>query len=630
MASSGIGNIRTGIPVVYYPSCVALLAVRLDEAYQPEQDSMPDAISVDTLVQRPNSGSVGLAKMPSTLPDMLSGKFDALTLATERIPKGMTVELPGYRQAGKFSLTLDFQDLALDPRQIRAIGVEIHLGTVSGTAFAQGMSTTVPGIGGRPSVIKTRDSGGNVNLDTLVIMGSADEISWHHTKDSSEITLEGRDLRGILLDSPIRPDQLRKLKLSASIVDVIAQIISFHPFGERFRVKYVANEWPNNTPTSPGVVGDYTRVRLGAQEVNPGNPSGSQVSLSGAGDPRKCNFWDMITKYCFLCGAVPYFVGPNLWIRKARTLFDTVGQDIPTVIRPTDTSAFLSQGLPATRAFNGERLKTRRMVYGENILDLKMVRKLGGVTTPTIELVCVNTSSDQRGMNPVSGLPNRLLVSQFDGINLTHPVTNPPPILPHGKRRNVKRTKMSPNGKTALQEFLRIPVHGIANIQLLDELAIDVFNEVARQELTGSFSTKDLASLAGDNEDADLLRLRPGDPMELMVRSDASISSSPVEAELIRNERFHESRLAQAFSDETNAGTAAAKAVARTKRGSSVPELQRFFRTANVKFAWSTDDGVTVSADFQNYVQIRLQDDAAATNGGTSVVGQSIAGGIAS
>ena len=42
-------------------------------------------------------------------------------------------------------------------------------------------------------------------------------------------------------------------------------------------------------------LGRCERLRLGAAGIQPGNPMGSTgPTLTGAGDPQKLNFWDMI------------------------------------------------------------------------------------------------------------------------------------------------------------------------------------------------------------------------------------------------------------------------------------------------------------------------------------------------
>jgi hypothetical protein len=576
----------------FYPSLVTLLNIRLDEAYQHEAASMSQPQSPDNVAGAPTTQA--LSADASTVPAFMAiSGADYLTVVTERIPKHASVELAGYRQAAKFNAVYDFKDLPVDPRQIRAIGVEVHLGAVAGRDFARGIQSVQPG-GGRSSVIRTRIDG-RPNPETLLFMGTVDTLHWRHTSAVSEVTIDGRDLRGILLDSPIRPGMLAKLVLSNSIDKVVRQIIGFHPFGSKFDVRVIREEWPNNTPLAPGVQGNVTRVHLGAA----GDPS---VKMSAPGSPDNLNMWDMITRYCFLCGAVPYFVGSTLWIRRARNIFDTLLGKVPTGIDPSKGDPFTSH-----RSWNGQPLKVRRMVYGSNVLNLEFERKIGGVTRPAVELVCVNTSSPTRGINPQTGRPNKLLLAYYPPE--ADPAYRGPPLT--GKAKYRASTKVAPNGQGAMTDLLRFSVPGIASLAQLQEMARDTWEEIARQEISGRISTKDLTSLGGGNNDPDLLRLRPGDPLQILVRSDASNSLSPVNSELIRQERFQQAALAKSFDARTGqSNPKAGGAVARTKKGSAVPELLNIFRVSNVKFSWGADDGIAIDADFQNYVEVVLSDGA--------------------
>ncbi|MBU6430465.1 MAG: hypothetical protein KGR26_15720, partial [Cyanobacteria bacterium REEB65] len=148
--ATNAGAKQGALPAVYYPSMIALLNVRLDEAFQPEQDTMPVASAVDDLVQ--TLSTILPSTQKSTKPSGVAGARDKLSFVTKVVPKQCSVELPSYRQAGKFSMTVDFRDIPLDPRQIRAIGVELHLGTVSAQDFARGVTTT-PGDFGRSSIL---------------------------------------------------------------------------------------------------------------------------------------------------------------------------------------------------------------------------------------------------------------------------------------------------------------------------------------------------------------------------------------------------------------------------------------------------------------------------------------------
>jgi hypothetical protein len=618
----------------FYPSCVARLVVRLEETFQPEQQTMPTPLSIDDAIFNPTTQT--LSPSATTLPTSQSaGGRDDLTFQIDRIPKTASIELPGYRKAGRFSMTFDYRDLPMDPRQIRAIGTQIHLGTVSGYDFAQGIVAPLA-LGGRSSVLRIQDVGGQPNPATLLQVGTVDDVSFKHDKECSEFTISGRDLTGLLLDCPIRPEQLAQLKLKLPIDQVVRQILSFNQLiGQAVDVRPnsvigtdpILTEWDNNTPLAPaasqqttsGLALDVTRVRLGVNGST-GNPSGATPGMSAPGAPNNVNMWDMITRYCFLVGAVPYFVGQVLWIRRARNLFDTLNKSPQTVIDPNRDQPFHGTRTWTT-ANTVEQLKVRRLVYGQDILDLQMERKIGGVTKPVIELVCMNTSSNQRGMatNPSTNTktPAKLLVSQYPQNPKGAPTTQ--------IQKHQRSTKVSPTGNNAMTDILRIPVHGISSQARLDQMAQDIWTEIAYQELGGSFTTRDLSSLGGGNSDPDLLRLRPGDPVEILIRSDVALSQSPVNAELIRLERQLTGTAQTEYMKRLGLQATAADALARTKKV-GVPGMQNFYRVTNVKFTWSHGEGVIISANFQNYVTALTAGTAQTANATPAVVTTTVPG----
>jgi outer membrane protein len=133
---------------------------------------------------------------------------DNITFVQNRIPLKCVVELPGYRQAGTFNMDFAFRDLPLDPRTVRACAVDIHLGAVSAADFGRGMVNT-PTDGWRSSVLRTTLDNGSANPDTLVMTGTVDKWSAKHSSGMSTVTIEGRDMRGILLDTPLTNDPAR-------------------------------------------------------------------------------------------------------------------------------------------------------------------------------------------------------------------------------------------------------------------------------------------------------------------------------------------------------------------------------------------------------------------------------------
>jgi hypothetical protein len=547
---------------VFYPSCVVNLKLRFDEALHVV--TTPDPVSTDGRAEAPATGAAQHTLEPLILQ---RGSANA-SFVLNRVPKKASVELPGYRQAGTFNLTFDFKELPIDPRTVRAAAVEIHLGAVRADDFAAGMRGR-DGNNQRRSILRTRDDAGGVRQDTLLLVGNIDVWKVDHSDHGSEVTMEGRDLRGILLDSPLNPAVLEQLELHEDIVAVVQQILEFHPLGEQFTVEVNAAEWPDQTIPSPLSAGLIPRHRRGAR----GTRRGGRGNAAGAS--QQLNYWDAIVRFCYLVGAIPYFRGTKLWIRPTRSIFDQerAGFD-PAIATP-----FLPD---QPREVGGVQFSVRRLVYGRDVEKLHFERKFAGHARPkTVRCVAINQSDANRG--------------------LEGPVVEGRWPLPETSQRGrgARTHTVAAGGQQSQEDVINIAVPGVADPARLQEIARNIFEEIGRNEMGGSVETKNLASFGGDNQDPDLLRLRPGDGVEFYVDRSQGHARAPIvsTAGNFARAAFEEAvrDLRTRISDES-----LCRVIVATARG-QVAELQRWFRTSNVKYDWNADKGVGISFDFQNY-----------------------------
>ena len=554
---------------VYYPSMVMNIRLRFDEAVQVQITSQqPPAKSAKDLVDAPTTPA-----QVTYLPLILEGQKDQLSWVMGRIPKTASVDLSGYRQAGKFSCTFDFRDLPFDPRIIRAIGVEIHLGVVEAGAFGQGMVRSNPD-GSRSSVLITRDEAGRPLQSTMIMVGTVDEHKVSHDEKSSTITLEGRDLRGVLLDSPVDPAIWENIDPTQTIVEVVAAVVAKHPLGSTIHTETRSDDWDGGIVPSPvGALGALARTGKGA--------SGKKATISPPGDKNKQNYWDVITYLCTLVAAIPFFEGEILYIRPSRSLYDLERKETND---PSKKTPF-KDAQPRTVSGQTAPLTFRRMVYGDQVRSLSFTRKLGGVKARPVQVQGYDAS--QKGQEKL--------------VSVIWPVPTPGGV---GTATKAKTTSVAPSGKAAQEDILRTPpIYGITDKDALLEIARGVYEEVGRQELGGSCDTKALASFGGSNSDPDLLRLKPGDPVEFLVNQRALGSRSPLVAQLINDVRVDEAEAIRQLTERIGDGQLARVAVL-TSRGLLIG-LGNTFRTSSVSFSWDASSGVGISFEFQNYVEAR-------------------------
>lgn len=389
-----MASIQRPLPPVFYPSALVNFHLRFDEALLPVAG--PQAQSVDDLVTKPNTAAI--KPKAADRPSIISGQNDDLSFVLGRIPQTMNVELTGYRQAWHFDMMFEYQDLPIDPRLLRAASVDIYLDTVAASEFGAGMTQRLPsnnfsnlGNAGRSRVTGStrRRSMLQPSDDNLVLVGTVDDACSEFSKDSSMIHIVGRDLRGILIDSKITNLALMsKLDLSQPINKVVRQILDRHPMGDQFVVEALEEDWEDQKIPSPGAVDGITRVNFRSDGM--GNPV---LAPPGA---ENLSYWDLITNYCFLVGAIPYFHVRRLRIRPARSMFDDVknnNADSKLKSPFKDNQARHVDGVPID-------WKIRKIVYGRDVHNLKFERKYNyGIKPKIVEVVCMDTSNPKRGLN---------------------------------------------------------------------------------------------------------------------------------------------------------------------------------------------------------------------------------------
>lgn len=506
-------------------------------------------------------GAGGPLGPASARADMLAGAKDRLSYVLALVPRQATVELPSYRQAPKFSLTFAFRDFPIDPRAIRAASVEVYLGTVAASDWARGMRGAVDGGRLASQLVQSPES--------LMLVGLVNSISSSHTEKGSEVRMEGMGLQSLFLSLNVAAETFSAITSDRPVNEVVAQVLEKVGLSKKVPVRVQSEDWPSGVlPPVPREV--LTRSSLGA--------TGKKPQLGMKGDPNATKAWDVITNLCYLVGAIPYFIGHELWIRPTRSIFTQKNAGI------TRDTPFRG-GRPRTiRGPNNKSvdISFRKMVYGRNLLNFTLERKFFTEgTLPTLRIVSVDTSSKEKGAR------RRLEV-----------------FYPPEAEKEARASFVAPSGSDSTTNVITLSVPGIKDKVRLQEIARQVYEEVARGELGGSFSSKDLASLGGDNEDADILRLRPGDAVEFVVDGAGLQSLPPVVSELSAEAAKSVQEAVEAVAARLGGRRDLAEVLVGTARG-RFQGLQNIFRVATVRYAWEVGTGISVDADFQNYVTAR-------------------------
>ena len=573
---------------VFYPSCVVNFTLRFDELLlKGVPVKIRSADELAKLAVDPKSEVSDLEKRKSVFPALLENKDTKTSFIFSQIPKSASIDLKGYREASSFSLTFDWRVLPIDPRLIRACGVEIYMGTVAAGEYAGGIVSTRTEAqgGGRTSILNTRKDG-YPREDTLLMIGIVDSYDMSHSGSGSEVTLAGRDLRCLFLDTQMPEGSMKTIDVTLNIVQCVLQVLRFHPFGEGITLQAAAGEFPDGKFPSPATK-DLT-TQFGKSVKDPKKGRGNVK-----GDSSNLSMWDAITYLCFACGCTPHWIGRHLRIRPARSLYSLL--DLNN-FDPNVPTPFLNNQARVIRVSNragGEVNESRKfplMVFGRDITDFKFSRQFNGGTPKVVEVTGVDPTSDKAGIQQV--------------VKVRWPENLPGQNTGPAKAAPAKGGKASPAGKDEQEDVFRYQYYGIVDKGQLTEIAINLFEEISRGEIGGSVSTKSLSSFGGSNRDPDLLRIRVGTAIEFALDATRVSTNTPVASTLLDSIRMEfEAQVAEIKKripdDEL------ARAIVTSTRADPLV-LQRYFRIKNVTYKWGAGSGIEVSFDFQNYVEARF------------------------
>jgi len=540
--------------VAYRPSVLVRLRMTFDPSYiAPPSDNPPPVSSTE----QPRA----ITQAPGT-PAVITQRRTEAGLVQEVVlqPISASIERPPVREAGKFSLEFLYRDLPIDPRIFSSITADVYMGSVSAANSAAGLAGRYVG-GTNPAVVPLVD-------ENLAFVGIVDKVSMSHSDTSSRVTMEGRDLRAFLVDTNLPAIAFTELDLRKPITNVVRQILDLQPWGRSIGVYWFPEEWrvpgdPVQGPPAPYAADNATRVRLGATgKESKGTPrSGDEVK-----------FWDIIVQYCFLCGVLPYFDGEKLVLRRAR-------------------------------AYWASESVVRGFIYGRDVRALTIDRSLAGPRYKVVQVVNVDTDSNQRGSS-------RLVEVTYGGDKVLDSGNPDGPLnkvgQPRGQTVQPQPTNIAPSRNESFNDVLRVPVPGVKNRAQLLEIAKAIYEEQNRFEFSGTLETANLGSYTFPEGAQDILRIRPGDAIRVQIDARLSTANAPAVAPLTDQKRTNPAARIAELVAKGYSQQAAQAIVVSEQRG--IPELAPVFRVKAARFDFDVTTGIKITVDFNNYVQATRAD----------------------
>lgn len=468
------------------------------------------------------------------------------------IPRTANWGLNGARTADTLSIALRWIDLPIDPRTVRSCAVEFYLGCVTVEEFARGIRGEKRGEFSGPG--ETLNMVPDTYLDDNGDQRSNRRFegwvdTWSVEWDDGEpmVRLECRDNTSLLIDREC-PQKL-VLDMSKPIDQAIATYLSnFSQYGG-LTVEYRPAGEP--VPILKNVLSKTAyHPNLGPQPSKAGG-----AASGGASTAQKLSVWDYLTDVCASIGHMIRLEDTNLIIQRARSyIAEGFG-------RPDDP--FQSRVLPG-----GERVYARRMIWGRNVLSMKMARSFAKAAPLNIEVRCY-----------VPGRKN-VIVARFPS-----------------KTDAVEDAK--PGDGTPDEKWTVYRVSGVKDQATLEHVAQGIYEQLVRNELSVQIKTHSLASFGGDNADPDLLDLKAGDSLEVLVnRDDVEVNTmTHIETLLLMQER------AETFMRQLGYDGKFASAYAKAYTNSG---FQTVFRVKSLAVSWDAEDGVSLDVQAINYLEVRM------------------------
>ena len=469
-------------------------------------------------------GALGSQVQPATDLQAFAPVADGYSVLGAILPSEVTHERNTPREADVLTVRVPFRDFPLPARIVRSIGVVWYAGTVSAANYAAGLRNAVTGTPG-PLLSVLMPSRKNLRF-----VGFADGAEEDY--DAGVITIRARDYTGVLLDTRVEPSVLASIEIDQALDLVVLSLLRQFPGGAcrgltvEFSPFIGEDGAEQPFPNVAQVLGKPAKFRRGKTPKLSATYGGADVS-----------YWDLLTDICALCGYLPMIEEDRLRIVPPRNMFTQQGTFQRTVTTPSGST---------------EKLTQRRMVQGYNVDAMRFARKFGRQAIPAIEV---------RSVAPGLRQP---IVSRYP----------PDSATPRTKANNIQ-----PSGRGAAERSELVLIRGVSTQAEVDRIARGLWQELARQEWTGSYTTKHLASVGGDNDDPDLLDLRAGDPLDLVLQR-AGASSG-----VLLSIANLQTRGAQ-IDALIRRGLSQAAAVAIADAYSAARALGSTFRTRTVTYSW--------------------------------------------
>lgn len=352
---------------------------------------------------------------------------------------------------------------------------------------------------------------------------------------ASTVVLPCRDLSSVLADHSTRG---RAIETHLPADQAIARFLSTIPAAVGFEVLWLGGSEP------PVLAASSSKAK--------GPKSGPPLPRASRDARMSC--LDAITDYCTLCAVTPRFRGYRLELGPAITLDQFSAATAP------------------------------RLLFGANVDELELEHHLTRAQTRAVE---VRSFSYDSGAMLVARWPDdparfgMLPPGQVNALPPSGPLEVPP-------------------GASGIDESppTVMIVQNVTDPRRLQDIARNLFEEVARQDVSLRARTRDVATVDGRASGvADLLALNVGDPIAIEIAPSVEEQAGSFVQRL--------ASMAPAEAVEVLVGAGYRRSVAeRVVDGVLTMRRPLVYRVREIEFEWSLDGGTSTEIRAVNYVEV--------------------------
>lgn len=548
---------------------------------------------------------------------------DDLTIQVAVVPIGLSLELQGFKTADHLSIQIPLGDFPVVPDIVRAVLVEVFFGTVAADDYTDPTRWI-------PQLFHTAP----------VFRGYAEEEDIEASDSDLQLTIDAHSLEKRLMEAKFDPfaKERRVAAGGEDLADYVRKILAVVPefngsLGSAIGVRYFPNVDPAKAPRIDGkrlkrsLQSAQSRAAAGGA-VQGGLPPGMDPGADpGGGTPAGVGYptpaptteitvWDLVTRACLLSGMIPIY-DPSIVVTEPDGSVNPIGANSILIVPPQNIKETPQGGLtiPGGPADGFSRQVTlggtsevttqvRLLVWGKNLRKYKMGRKYGrNSRVPRVRVICHNPDGrpGERTLEAVFPKTPRATAVSAAGTGAAGAAQGHQPIE---------------------EEVVRV-VREIRSKEDLERIAVALYHLISQHEVTATIETDELSSYIdptrpeSHNENPDLLRLRPGACVRVMVaRSVEDPASGDVATDglsQLMDRRSNPAFLRKALLDNPNSQAyiaagqrpALERALARIDAAYQTAKLTDWFYVRSVCYRWSADEGFQLTIELAGYQEAR-------------------------